>query len=96
VKKTAAQVMATAVIPWLEEGDPRDTAARRLVSLMLHDSNLRKRVGQIHLVSVLQACMEHHQSMLDALDSTSLSASVRRACLDITLSLSLDVACMVV
>jgi hypothetical protein len=77
VKKTAVQVMAS-VIPWLEEGDQRDTAARRLVSLMLHDPNLRKaacvRLGKIDKLAVLQACMEHHQLMLDALGSTSLSS----------------------
>jgi hypothetical protein len=77
VKKTAVQVMAS-VIPWLEERDQRDTAARRLVSLMLHDPNLRKaacvRLGKIDKLAVLQACMEHHQLMLDALGSTSLSS----------------------
>jgi hypothetical protein len=90
----------TSVIPWLEEGDARDNAARRLVSLMLPDSNHKAdckaacmRLGRIDRLSVLRACVEHHQPMLDALGFTSSSSTVRRAVL-ISLSLSLDVACM--
>jgi hypothetical protein len=83
----AVQVM-TSVIPWLEEGDLRDTAAHRLVSLMLYDSNHKAdckaawvRLGRIDNLLVLQACVEHHQSMLDALlgSTSSSSSTVRRA-----------------
>jgi hypothetical protein len=81
----AAQVM-TSVIPWLEEGDPRDTAARKLVSLMLHDPDRKAAcvgLGRMGRLSVLRAFMEHHQSMLDALlgSTSSSSSTVRRAVL---------------
>jgi hypothetical protein len=78
--------MMTSVIPWLEEGDPRDTAARKLVSLMLHDADRKAAcvgLGRMDGLSVLRAFMEHHQSMLDALlgSTSSSSSTVHRAVL---------------
>jgi hypothetical protein len=53
---------------------------------MLHNSNHKvyckaawEKLGRIDKLSVLRACMEHHQSILDALGSTSSSSTVRRA-----------------